>query len=1025
MPTAEKKLSKESLITIFTLLKSFYDDEVFLHFTREYYNSDVDISLTAIESSAVIGNEHAVPHLYKIIEKGKTEQKIAAIRALAAIRAPSAVAALVKYFSIFPEKEIRVEILRTLTAIGLDNARYQELVKNVVTDPHSDEDLQEAASDGIIALNQLESIKSLIKNAPLKVRKNLIKKSLHLPAEWTGDLFQYSPDMAKTLDSESLGYMLAGYFLCFKQPDQKLIISALTGKTRGAVLHFLRALLEYEGEVSQPLRVFKLLLIIPYVNRDTEKLTGDNLEKVVGLLKEKAPYAVNELVTITVAHLEALFGKIKKNFLSMSGVVQKEVLLSLLFARLMENYASPSLFEDVQRYFKGFKSMAEDELIRSIQHALVEASEEERNQFKACVALFNPNKKAEQMKTLTMLSNVDLGRPFLQRRLNRFVRLAGLLGIKTMIKNIQKILDFARQERIGFLEETTVVSLCQLYDKPTLDRAPTFLARPQENPNSLKGYVRGLRFCEPPLYLRELGELLLKPDVPGRVKMCALDTFDRYDLKNARAVVPLFIKAFFVPSGEPQLKRRLEGLILRWGEANIFQAMLGFLNRPERDIRTLAIRSLREITLRDAGLPREVLVNRYYLLLEDDDRDIKQEALVALLALKDDYAIQVFADYFKTEHSAELPALLERLPRPLTHDVVRYLFQQIGSEDKALQRTLRGILAEVTKGDFAEELRNVLLDFLNRQLGKVIKFSGPVKPADGTGLVEQAKAEFKFKRENAQILTVFFCDIVSYTEKTTQVNASSLMTLIRSFEGIVFPLIAEYRGQIIKTLGDGILAVFKHPLNAVLTALVVQKKIQEHNQFKIDTEKFFVRIGLNTGQVIRKQNDVYGDVVNVASRMQAAANPGDILLTLDTYEEIKNYIKCTPLGKIKVKGKEEAISVYTAQEVKVDFNHLLMADKKKAPEAKKGAVDPITNLKQSMFTPVFAIPEQAVTGRVLMKALEGCFQSITRAVEEIAKDYHEEYEFKKYLQKRWDLLANNWEKLIVEQEESRRNALSS
>jgi HEAT repeat protein len=102
MPTAEKKLSKESLITIFTLLKSFYDDEVFLHFTREYYNSDVDISLTAIESSAVIGNEHAVPHLYKIIEKGKTEQKVAAIRALAAIRAPSAVAALVKYFSIFP-----------------------------------------------------------------------------------------------------------------------------------------------------------------------------------------------------------------------------------------------------------------------------------------------------------------------------------------------------------------------------------------------------------------------------------------------------------------------------------------------------------------------------------------------------------------------------------------------------------------------------------------------------------------------------------------------------------------------------------------------------------------------------------------------------------------------------------------------------------------------------------------------------------------------------------------------------------
>ena len=251
------------------------------------------------------------------------------------------------------------------------------------------------------------------------------------------------------------------------------------------------------------------------------------------------------------------------------------------------------------------------------------------------------------------------------------------------------------------------------------------------------------------------------------------------------------------------------------------------------------------------------------------------------------------------------------------------------------------------------------------------------------------------------------------------------MTLIRSFEGIVFPLIGEYRGQIIKTLGDGILAVFKHPLNAVLAALAVQKKTQDHNQYKIDTEKFFLRIGLNTGQVIRKQNDVYGDVVNVASRMQAAANPGDILLTIGTYEEIKNYVKCTPLGKIKVKGKEEAIAVYTAQEVKVDFNHLLMSNVKNAPAPKQGAVDPIAHLKESMFTPVFAVPRQTATGRVLLKELEGCFRSVTRAVEEISKDYHEEYEFKKYLQKRWDLLVTNWDKLIAEPDDNGQKALSS
>jgi class 3 adenylate cyclase/HEAT repeat protein len=1035
MPAAEKKLGKEPLITIIQLLKSFYDEEVFLHFTKEFYNSDLDVSLTAIESSAVIANEYAVPHLYKMIEKGKPEQKIAGIKALAVIRAPSSIPALIKYFSLFPDKAVRIEIMRTLTAIALDNEKFIELLKNTVTDTHAEEDLRVAASDGLVAARRLDLIKPLVKSGPPKVRKNLIKQCCSLSAEKAGEIFLYAPELAKTLDVESLGYFLAGYLLFNKQADQKTVIAALTGKTKDATLSFLRALLDCEEEIAQPLRVFKMLLIVPYLNRETEKLTGENLEKIVAVMREKAPYAVNELVTITVAHLEALSGKIKKNFLSLGAVAQKEALLggeaqkeallSLLFARLIENYASPLLLEDIQRYFKGFKTQGEKELVESIRRAMVEASEEEKNQFKACLPLFNPARKAEQMRTATMLTNVDLGRPFLIRRLNRFVRLAGLLGIKTVIKNVQKILEFARTERIGYLEETAVVSLCQLYDKPTVDRAAGHFARPLENLPSLKGYVRGLRFVSPPLYLKELAEILLKPEVGDDVKLCALDTLDRFDLRAARGVLPALIKAFFIPSGEPRLKPAIERLIIKNGDALIFQAMLGFLDRPELAARLLAVRTLREIVLRDKNLPREVLVNRYYLLLEDPNTEVKQEALVALLALKDDYAIEVFGDYFKKENRAELPALLERLKRPLTREVAQFLFGQVGTNEPVLQRTLRGLLQDAAKSDFAEELRNVLLDYLNRQQGKVIKFSSPVAAADeGAGLVGEAKEEFKFKRENAQILTVFFCDMAGYTEKASQVNATTIITVIRSFEGIVFPTIEEFRGQVIKTFGDGILAAFKHPLNAVLAALTVQKKVRDYNLYKTDDEKFYLRIGLNTGQVIRKQNDIFGDVVNVASRMQAAANPGDIRLTLDTYNEIQNYVKCTPLGKIDVKGKG-AIAAYTAQEVKVDFNHLLKAGAPKAEAAKPGAVDPITNLKESMFTPRFAAPAGVAGGRALLRELEKLFGSVAAAVEELAKDYHEEYELKRYLQRRWDLLVKNWDRLLAEPEESGSRAVSS
>ena len=93
-------------------------------------------------------------------------------------------------------------------------------------------------------------------------------------------------------------------------------------------------------------------------------------------------------------------------------------------------------------------------------------------------------------------------------------------------------------ERIGYLEETTIVSLCQLYDKPAVDKAPEFFARPLDSLPSLKGYARGLRFVSPPIFAKELAEILLKPEVGDDVKLCALDTLDGYNQRQARSAIP-------------------------------------------------------------------------------------------------------------------------------------------------------------------------------------------------------------------------------------------------------------------------------------------------------------------------------------------------------------------------------------------------------------------------------------------------------------------------------------------------------
>src|SRR5512136_1045740 len=105
VPSAVKKpgatLPKEARITALTLLKNFYDEQIFELLSKEFYSSDLDVSLAAINASASLGNELAVPRLYEMVEKGQPQQKLAAIQALAAINAPSSIDRLAKYFTLF------------------------------------------------------------------------------------------------------------------------------------------------------------------------------------------------------------------------------------------------------------------------------------------------------------------------------------------------------------------------------------------------------------------------------------------------------------------------------------------------------------------------------------------------------------------------------------------------------------------------------------------------------------------------------------------------------------------------------------------------------------------------------------------------------------------------------------------------------------------------------------------------------------------------------------------------------------
>ncbi len=989
-----------------SLLKNYYDEQVFGVLVKDFYNSDPEISLAAIQASGSLGNEVAIPHLYRILEQGSEAQKVAAIRSLAAVNAPSAVERLAKYFTVFPSLQIRQELLRALNSISPMHPKVQELNRAVLLEAATSAAFQDTALLGLVEAGDMETVGNhLLRSAP-EAQRLVLKRLLAASGSQSAALLASLKGRTGSLDPLTLGCYLAAYLLRSPAAQANAVYDALRGAEPEATTSFLSSLAGAAARFPNQALAFRLLLRIPYVDAITEAMNGDALIEVVQEVKSQAPLALNELIFTTATHLEAVFAKIRKQHLSLKEVKEKDELLVVILAKIMERYATQELLRETQRFFRAEVIQNPGPLVNRIKTRLQGASPDERNRFGACLPLLMSSDRLQRLNIARTLTRVDLSHPSLLRRLNRLVRVIGTLEIRNSAKKILEILTFAREERIPFLEETCVVTLCQLLNRVAIEQARGVLANPEGNPPSVSGYIRGARFVPAKIFLNPLLKLLLNPELAPRLQALIVDSLERMDLAGAGTAMPPLIRSLRFPEIAAELKTRIASIVARHADASLFQPLLDLTAGEDPLVRQLAARTLKTVAQRERHLPSDVLTNRLYLLLEDGEKPVQIEALLALIGLSDDYAIQILLDHIKEGDEEIISQVLANLERPPGRELLAPLLELLGSESRVVQERLREVMPELCQGEYAQEIRQALLALLKEEESS----RGGARVAHRTAaedIIQHAKLEFKFKRENAQELTVLFTDIVSYTEKSSSSDATTLMKLIQAFEEITLPTIAAFKGTLVKKMGDGLLATFKHPLNAVLAALQIQEKIRGYNEYKTDREKFDVRVGINTGLVIRKDNDVYGDTVNVASRMETSASPGDILLTHRTYEGVREHVRCVRLGDIQVKGKQQAITTYSAEQALVDVQRMLRDGRPTDAEAQRlEAAGSLTGLRESMFSPKFVVPEGLSLDRTIAESLRALFTDMSAAVEDIASDYHAEYVFKRYLQQRWDGLIS-------------------
>ena len=164
-----------------------------------------------------------------------------------------------------------------------------------------------------------------------------------------------------------------------------------------------------------------------------------------------------------------------------------------------------------------------------------------------------------------------------------------------------------------------------------------------------------------------------------------------------------------------------------------------------------------------------------------------------------------------------------------------------------------------------------------------------------------------------RLTNIFSADVLGYS-RLMGLDEAGTLALLNDYKGIMAGLIARHRGRIVSTAGDGVLAEFASSVMAVQSAVDIQRQLAERNQKLEPDRQMWFRIGINLGDVIVERDDIFGDDVNIAARLQSMAEPGGILISGTVFDQVKNKLGLSFnfLGPQRLKNIDAEVPVYSA-----------------------------------------------------------------------------------------------------------------
>jgi len=300
------------------------------------------------------------------------------------------------------------------------------------------------------------------------------------------------------------------------------------------------------------------------------------------------------------------------------------------------------------------------------------------------------------------------------------------------------------------------------------------------------------------------------------------------------------------------------------------------------------------------GTPEYLAPEQAYGRAIDHRADLYSLGIIAFVLLTGQHP-------FKTDDARALVQAHASAPVPSVADFA----PELGAYPQIVEFVRRATVKEPgSRAQSAEELL-ALLDGAAASPA-LVPLSKLAEPKPGTP-PRSSGSSFKPPTEN---LAIMLTDIVGFTEKTSRQTREENARMLAEHDRLLLPVIRAFRGRKIKSIGDALLVTFKSPTDSILCGMAIQDQLARRNGSVSDEQRIVVRVAINIGEVRVEHGDVFGDPVNIVSRVQRETPPGEVWLTEAAYLSMnKSEVPSEEVGTRTLKGIPDPIQLYRVPRV--------------------------------------------------------------------------------------------------------------